>query len=219
MISELQEAVAEIDDEKSSDKAPEETAMTQKQSTSSITGSASDKGDYQQEEVLDCEQYIKKEVTASLKTEAAKHPIISAKGEKNFAELPGDPILYVNNAPKVDYYDMFYFETRMRDMIQGYIEPLRKSILEDKEKSMKVRLDYNCILDRLHELECYALIQEWKLKPSLQFYALFKDINGSAPQKESSPAKEKDKNQLKSILRDSSFQMPQNQRSVSIKSS
>ena len=73
----------------------------------------------------------------------------------------------MNNAPKVDYYDVFYFETRVRDMIQGYVEPLRKSILEDKEITAKLSLDYNCILDRLHELECYALIQEWKLKPSL----------------------------------------------------
>ena len=47
----------------------------------------------------------------------SRHPIISKEGEKNLDKLPGDRTLYVNNAPKVDYYDVFYVETRVRDMV------------------------------------------------------------------------------------------------------
>ena len=88
-------------------------------------------------------------------------------------QLVGDPELYIDHPPKVDYYDVFYFETRVREMMTEYLDPLRKAHLEDKERAAKLRLDYNFIIERVHELESYALIQEWKLKPSRQFYALF----------------------------------------------
>ena len=58
-------------------------------------------------------------------------------------------------------------------MLEEYMEPWRKAMLEDKESAAKLRLDYNTVLERLHELECYALIQEWKLKPARQFWAMF----------------------------------------------
>lgn len=83
-------------------------------------------------------------------------------------------MLYIKNPPKVDYYDVFYFETRVRNLIEEFMEPWRKSVKEDKESNAKLRLDYNVLLERLHELESYALIQEWKLKPSDQFYAMFR---------------------------------------------
>ena len=35
--------------------------------------------------------------------------------------------------PKVDYYDIFYFETRVRDMIEEFMEPFKKVSKTDKE--------------------------------------------------------------------------------------
>lgn len=67
-------------------------------------------------------------------------------------------MLYIENPPKVDYYDVFYFETRVREMMGEFLEPWRNAANEDKEKSAKLRLDYNSLLERLHELESYALI-------------------------------------------------------------
>lgn len=87
-------------------------------------------------------------------------------------ELPADPILYVDHPPKVDYYDLFYFETRVRDMITNFLEPWRKAQQEDMQKAAKLRIDYDRIIERLHELECFALIKEWKLKPSHQLVSL-----------------------------------------------
>ena len=72
--------------------------------------------------------------------------------------IPGDPQLYIDHPPKCDYYDVFYFESRVRDMMNEFIEPWRMAALEDKEKAAQLRLDYNVILERLHELESYSLI-------------------------------------------------------------
>ena len=43
-------------------------------------------------------------------------------------------------------------------MLNEFIEPWREAALEDKEKAAQLRLDYNTILERVHELESYALI-------------------------------------------------------------
>ena len=91
----------------------------------------------------------------------------------NVVEVGGDPQLYINYPPKVDYYDVFYFETRVRNMMEEFMIPLEESVKQDKQKAAKLSLDYNCLLARMNELECYAMIQEWKLKPSTQFYSLF----------------------------------------------
>jgi len=84
----------------------------------------------------------------------------------NKETLPGDHILYDIKPPRVDYYDVFYFETRVRDMIEDYMEPFNKAIKDDKKVSIKLRFDYDKIIERLHELESFALIQDWKLSPS-----------------------------------------------------
>ena len=82
----------------------------------------------------------------------------SLEADRNMSKLPGDPELYIDHPPKVDYYDVFYFESRTRDMLNEFIEPWREAALEDKEKAAQLRLDYNTILERVHELESYALI-------------------------------------------------------------
>ena len=74
------------------------------------------------------------------------------------AQLPGHPLLYIDHPPKIDYYDVFYFETRVRDMMNEFIQPWKQAAYEDKERAAKLRLDYNSILERVHELESYALI-------------------------------------------------------------
>ena len=53
--------------------------------------------------------------------------------------------MFIDHPPKVDYYDVFYFETRAREMIAEFIEPWRAAAREDKERAAKLRLDYNCI--------------------------------------------------------------------------
>lgn len=88
---------------------------------------------------------------------------ILSKRTKNYSNLPGDPSLHDSQPPRVDYYDVFYFETRMRDMIEEYMEPIKQSMLNDKHASIQLRFDYDCILERLYELEHFALIQDWKL--------------------------------------------------------
>ena len=66
--------------------------------------------------------------------------------------------MYDTKPPKVDYYDVFYFETKVRDMMSDYLEPWRISVKRDKESTQELRHDYNKLLERQHELECYALI-------------------------------------------------------------
>ena len=128
--------------------------------------------------VIDHSLLIKASVDANMSVTEREHPgfkIHSIIEEPDMSQLPGDPVLYSEHPPKGDYYDVFYFETRVRDMINEFIEPWKEAAYEDKERAAKLRLDYNLILERLHELESYALLQEWKLKPSRQFYALFED--------------------------------------------
>ena len=66
----------------------------------------------------------------------------------------------------MDYYDIFYFETRVRDMMQNFMKPIQQTMKDDKKASIQLRFDYDNILERMHELESYCLIQEWKLDPS-----------------------------------------------------
>ena len=49
---------------------------------------------------------------------------ILSRRTKDKSILPGDHDLYDSMPPKVDYYDVFYFETRVRDMIEEYMEPI-----------------------------------------------------------------------------------------------
>ena len=65
----------------------------------------------------------------------------------------------------MDYYDIFYFETRVRDMMQNFMKPIQQTMKDDKKASIQLRFDYDNILERMHELESYCLIQEWKLDP------------------------------------------------------
>ena len=51
-------------------------------------------------------------------------------------------------------------------MIEEYMTPFKKSIKEDKFISVQMRFDYDKLLERLHELECFAMIQDWKLNPT-----------------------------------------------------
>ena len=66
----------------------------------------------------------------------------------------------------MDYYDIFYFETRVRDMMQNFMKPIQQTMKDDKKAFIQLRFDYDNILERMHELESYCLIQEWKLDPS-----------------------------------------------------
>ena len=61
---------------------------------------------------------------------------ILSKRNQSKDKLPGDPSLYDQHPPRVDYYDVFYFETRIRDMIEEYLTPFKESIYNDKEASM-----------------------------------------------------------------------------------
>lgn len=72
--------------------------------------------------------------------------------------LPGDWLLYDHKPPLVEYYDVFYFETRVRDMIEEYMGPVKKMFKADKEMFIQLRFDYDRILERLHELEHFAMI-------------------------------------------------------------
>ena len=130
------------------------------------------------EEEIDHEGIIRRTVDRK-KTQQEKDPKsypYSSVKNPNMGRVPSDAILYSKDPPKIDYYDMFYFETIMREIVQEILEPQRKASLEDKEKAAQLRLDYNILIERVHELECYALIQEWKLKPSKQIYALLLKI-------------------------------------------
>ena len=53
--------------------------------------------------------------------------------DQNRSALPGDAVIYDSKPPRVDYYDVFYFETRVRDMLEEYMVPFKESIKEDKK--------------------------------------------------------------------------------------
>jgi len=64
---------------------------------------------------------------------------------KDKDKLPGSENYYNTHPPVVAYYDIFYFETRMRDMIQECVEHLRVSAKEDKELAVQLRHDYDSV--------------------------------------------------------------------------
>ena len=45
-------------------------------------------------------------------------------------------MLYDLKPPRVDYYDVFYFETRVRDMIEEYMKPYKRSAKQEKATSI-----------------------------------------------------------------------------------
>ena len=47
--------------------------------------------------------------------------------------------------------------------------PFKQSIKDDKKEYTQLRFDYNTLIERVHELESYAMIQNWKLKPTKQW--------------------------------------------------
>ena len=52
---------------------------------------------------------------------------MTKRGYKDKNNLPGDYDLYEIKPPNVDYYDVFYFETRVRDMIEEWAEPFHRA--------------------------------------------------------------------------------------------
>jgi len=50
---------------------------------------------------------------------------------------------YRAHPPTIDYYDLFYFETRMRDLIQECTETLRLSTKDDKEQTLRIQHRYD----------------------------------------------------------------------------
>lgn len=51
-------------------------------------------------------------------------------------------MFYKAHPPTIDYYDLFYFETRMRDLIQEATEAIRTSTKDDKEISIRLQHRY-----------------------------------------------------------------------------
>ena len=85
-------------------------------------------------------------------------------------------MLYDIKPPRTDYYDVFYFETRMRDMIEEYMEPFIDTMKDDKATTLRLRFDYDNLMDRMHELEAYALIKNWQLKPNAAWEDVLKEL-------------------------------------------
>ena len=77
-------------------------------------------------------------------------------------ELPGVEEHFELHQPKVDYYDIFYMETRMRAMLDEILTPINKGMKEDKIKYNQLRYDYDCLLDRMHELEQFAMLKKYE---------------------------------------------------------
>ena len=69
------------------------------------------------------------------------------------SKLPGAAKFYTEHPPTIQYYDIFYFETKMRDMIQECMEQIRQSAKEDKEKTEIVKQNYDNVKIRIEELE------------------------------------------------------------------
>ena len=142
----------------------------------------------EEEEEIDYRQKVKELVDRAkfkrnVKPEAFAIWSAHEKNMMHIADNGSNPQLYIDNPPKVDYYDVFYFETIVRNMMDEFMEPWRQALKEDKEKAAQLRYDYNSLMERMHELECYAMIQEWKLKPSNQFYEILKINTGYSPKK------------------------------------
>ena len=80
------------------------------------------------------------------------YKILTDKAKKRF-ELPGEEVHFQPHPVRVDYYDIFYMETRMRAMLDEILTPIQAGIKEDKIKYHQLRYDYDTLVDRMHELE------------------------------------------------------------------
>ena len=80
----------------------------------------------------------KRQDTRSMSKQSSNDSVLSGRDRMGFqvmtkrvtikekeASVPGDPKLYDVKPPRIDYYDVFYFETRVRDMIEEYMEPFK----------------------------------------------------------------------------------------------
>ena len=102
---------------------------------------------------MDRAKYKRKEKPEAYAIQSAHEKIMM-----KIADNGSNPQLYIDHPPKVDYYDVFYFETIVRTMMEEYLEPWRQCMKEDKEKAAQLRYDYNSLMERMHELECYAML-------------------------------------------------------------
>lgn len=53
-------------------------------------------------------------------------------------------------------------ETRMRAMLDEIMNPIQLGIKEDKIKYTQLRYDYDCLLNRMKELEQFAMLKDYK---------------------------------------------------------
>ena len=62
----------------------------------------------------------------SVGSHSLQYQVLSKRlNDQNRSALPGDAVLYDIKPPRVDYYDVFYFETRVRDMMDEYMVPFK----------------------------------------------------------------------------------------------
>ena len=54
-------------------------------------------------------------------------------------------------------------------MLEEHLIPFKEAIKADKTLYTQLRFDYDKVVERLYELESYAMIQNWKLKPAKQW--------------------------------------------------
>ena len=59
----------------------------------------------------------------------------------------------------IDSYDMFYFETRIRDMIAEYMDPVNEGMLKDTETVRAVRTEYENMFKRVQKRTSTASVQ------------------------------------------------------------
>ena len=111
------------------------------------------------------------------------------KKDRENVSLPGSPSINKKKPVRIDYYDVFYFESMMRDMIEQTFAPIRNSFTEDKEAYQVLRYDYDIIVKRLHELEQFALIKSWQTNPSKAIEELLRPIEIAQAGKLESPTR------------------------------
>lgn len=83
------------------------------------------------------------------------YKILTNRSNKDI-NLPGTSEHFTPKQPKIDYYDIFYMETRLRAMLDEILTPMQLGIKEDKIKYSQLRYDYDFLLYRMRELEQFA---------------------------------------------------------------
>jgi len=73
-------------------------------------------------------------------------------------DLPGKGQAQSDDPSKVDNYDIFYFETRMRSMMEEYMDPIQKSFKEDKKALHRMKTENEDICKRLKALEQFSFL-------------------------------------------------------------